>query len=63
MLSKVSLLSSMSCVLRLSGWCGRMLTNSPSDMLLPRTSWKTKMKPSFSYAALGASTVLYWSAP
>jgi uncharacterized membrane protein len=41
--SKVSLDSSMSAGSGLAWLCGRMSTNSPSDMKAPRTSWFTKM--------------------
>ena len=37
--SNVSVLSSMSLGLVFCGRCGRMLTNSPSDIQRPRTSW------------------------
>ena len=37
--SQVSLLSSTSAGAFLAGRCGRTLTNSPSDIHRPRTSW------------------------
>ena len=48
---------------RFFGLCGRTLTNSPSDMWRPRTSWKAKMKPSFSKASEGPSPGGYRSVP
>ncbi len=55
MVSYVSELSSMSWSLSFFGLCGVMLTNWPSDMKRPRTSWRTKMNPSRSNSSLGPS--------
>ncbi len=44
--SYVSVLSSMAVAPDFVARCGRMLTNSPSDIIRPRTSWYTKMYPS-----------------